>query len=97
MKGAKMHKYADDPLVKHYHDRGMMKWAGFYLSEHSGRIENDGRLERFEDGYGKLRLSQALKKQIDLAIMMEQARTIKVIPLARVSKKPEKNWRGEVS
>jgi hypothetical protein len=97
MKGADMHKYAKDPLVKNYHDRGMMKWAGFYLSEHSGRLENDDRLERFEDGYGKLRLSQHLKRQIDLAIMTEQVRTIKVIPLARVRKKPEKNWRGEVS
>lgn len=31
--------YHPDPYVRDYHDRGMAKWLGFYLSEHTSEME----------------------------------------------------------
>lgn len=33
--------YHPDQLVRDYDDRGMMKWLGFYLSEHTSEMEKD--------------------------------------------------------
>jgi len=37
------HDYLQDPLVVNYQDRGMMKWMGFYLSEHTSQLESESR------------------------------------------------------
>lgn len=42
MSEAFMH-YHPDPLIRDYQDRGMMKWLGFYLSEHTAEMEKDAR------------------------------------------------------
>ncbi|MDT2643398.1 hypothetical protein P7D52_11440 [Enterococcus dongliensis] len=31
--------YHPDPLIRDYEDRGMAKWMGFYLSEHTAEIQ----------------------------------------------------------
>lgn len=31
--------YHSDPLIRDYDDRGMVKWMGFYLSEHTAEME----------------------------------------------------------
>lgn len=36
-------------LNRHYHDRGMKKWAGFYLSEHTAIIESAKTTRRKEN------------------------------------------------
>lgn len=33
--------YHPDPFVRNYDDRGMAKWMGFYLSEHTSEMEKD--------------------------------------------------------
>lgn len=33
--------YHTDPFVRNYDDRGMAKWMGFYLSEHTSEMEKD--------------------------------------------------------
>ncbi|MGP5429466.1 hypothetical protein ACTXNW_08415 [Enterococcus malodoratus] len=33
--------YHPDPYVRGYDDRGMAKWMGFYLSEHTSEMEKD--------------------------------------------------------
>ena len=33
--------YHPDPLIRNYDDRGMAKWIGFYLSEHTSEMEKD--------------------------------------------------------
>ena len=33
--------YHPDPLIREYHDRGMAKWMGFYLSEHTAEMESE--------------------------------------------------------
>lgn len=33
--------YHEDPLIRNYDDRGMAKWLGFYLSEHTSEMEKD--------------------------------------------------------
>lgn len=33
--------YHSDPLIRDYDDRGMVKWMGFYLSEHTSEMEKD--------------------------------------------------------
>lgn len=33
--------YHPDPFVRGYDDRGMAKWMGFYLSEHTSEMEKD--------------------------------------------------------
>ncbi|MEO1768250.1 hypothetical protein [Candidatus Enterococcus ferrettii] len=33
--------YHSDPFVRDYDDRGMAKWIGFYLSEHTSEMEKD--------------------------------------------------------
>lgn len=33
--------YHPNQLVRDYDDRGMMKWLGFYLSEHTSEMEKD--------------------------------------------------------
>lgn len=33
--------YHPDPIVREYEDRGMAKWMGFYLSEHTAEMEKD--------------------------------------------------------
>ena len=33
--------YHTDPFVSNYDDRGMAKWMGFYLSEHTSEMEKD--------------------------------------------------------
>lgn len=41
MVGMLMNKDFDslvEDFFKHYHDRGMVKWAGFYLSDHQAKI-----------------------------------------------------------
>lgn len=35
--------YHPDQLIRDYNDRGMMKWLGFYLSEHTSEMEKDDR------------------------------------------------------
>ena len=34
-------EYHTDPFVRNYDDRGMAKWMGFYLSEHTSEMEKD--------------------------------------------------------
>lgn len=36
--------YHPDPLIRDYDDRGMMKWMGFYLSEHTTEMEKEALL-----------------------------------------------------
>lgn len=36
--------YHPDPFVRNYDDRGMAKWMGFYLSEHTSEMEKDNTL-----------------------------------------------------
>ncbi|MGM0112171.1 hypothetical protein [Enterococcus sp. DIV0187] len=33
--------YHPDPYVRNYEDRGMAKWMGFYLSEHTSEMKKD--------------------------------------------------------
>lgn len=33
--------YSPYKEVREYHDRGMMKWQGFYLSEHTSAMKKD--------------------------------------------------------
>ncbi|GFH41244.1 hypothetical protein [Pseudolactococcus insecticola] len=33
--------YSKFQEVREYHDRGMLKWQGFYLSEHTAAMEED--------------------------------------------------------
>lgn len=33
--------YHPDPYVRNYSDRGMAKWLGFYLSEHTSEMDKD--------------------------------------------------------
>lgn len=33
--------YHSDPLIRDYDDRGMIKWMGFYLSEHTAEMEKE--------------------------------------------------------
>ncbi len=33
--------YHPDPYIRNYDDRGMAKWLGFYLSEHTSEMEKD--------------------------------------------------------
>lgn len=35
-----------DNFFKNYHDRGMKKWMGFYLSDHTQKIEKKDALDR---------------------------------------------------
>lgn len=37
--------YHTDPFVRNYDDRGMAKWMGFYLSEHTSEMEKTTLLE----------------------------------------------------
>lgn len=39
--GEKFMSYHPDPLIREYHDRGMAKWMGFYLSEHTAEMESE--------------------------------------------------------
>lgn len=32
---------ASDPLIRDYHDRGMMKWQGMFLSEHTTALKQE--------------------------------------------------------
>lgn len=32
---------ASDPLIRDYHDRGMMKWQGMFLSEHTTALNQE--------------------------------------------------------
>lgn len=52
---------------KHYQDRGMVKWAGFYLSEHSAQME---RAEAFDYPEQHPRMSQT-----DIEACLEKALT----------------------
>lgn len=36
--------YHTDPFVRNYDDRGMAKWMGFYLSEHTSEMEKDNNI-----------------------------------------------------
>lgn len=33
--------YHTDPLIREYNDRGMAKWMGFYLSEHTSEMDKE--------------------------------------------------------
>lgn len=35
-------------FFQHYHDRGMMKWAGFYLSDHTQQLEKVSRTQQYQ-------------------------------------------------
>lgn len=37
--GESFMSYHPDPLIRDYDDRGMAKWMGFYLSEHTAEME----------------------------------------------------------
>lgn len=39
--GEKFMDYHPDPLIRDYDDRGMMKWLGFYLSEHTAEMDKE--------------------------------------------------------
>lgn len=39
--GESFMSYHSDPLIREYHDRGMAKWMGFYLSEHTARMKTE--------------------------------------------------------
>jgi hypothetical protein len=94
-----VHKYLKKQSVVNYHDRGMVKWAGFYLSEHTGRIKTDNRLDQIDERYGKLTLSKALQKKIDLAVLQGTGQAVKVMTLGKVNRKPKQSWdkRGDAS
>lgn len=43
--GESFMSYHPDPLIRDYDDRGMAKWMGFYLSEHTAEMDIEKREE----------------------------------------------------
>ncbi|MDT2759030.1 hypothetical protein [Enterococcus xiangfangensis] len=39
--GESFMSYHSDPLIREYQDRGMAKWMGFYLSEHTAQMRTE--------------------------------------------------------
>ena len=65
---------------ENYHDRGMVKWAGFYLSEHTEQLSNQHRIEANRpkakmqmdaDEIGQI-LSEAQLKNKKVAIQIQE-------------------------
>ncbi len=63
-----------------FHDRGMKKWGGFYLSEHSATQEKQAQNEKnkplqkpqLETAAIEQLLNTAIVKQLEVAIQIEQ-------------------------
>lgn len=39
--------YSQFEEIRHYQDRGMMKWQGFFLSEHTAEMRRDNAQKRY--------------------------------------------------
>ncbi|MGM0341644.1 hypothetical protein [Enterococcus sp. AZ007] len=56
--------YHPDPFVRNYDDRGMAKWMGFYLSEHTTEMEKDNTIRKTvyyrKEKMSELKISQIL-------------------------------------
>lgn len=61
--------YHSDPLIRDYEDRGMAKWMGFYLSEHTAEMA----LEKKERETLWLRKPQM--SELDISDTLEKAYT----------------------
>lgn len=59
-------------FLKHdYHDRGMMKWQGFYLSDHTSNISKTAKQkkEMYEQQHGPLMEAEEIIEIINQAIV----------------------------
>lgn len=54
----RIEEIASDPLIRDYVDRGMMKWQGMYLSEHTTALAD----ERYKDDF-RLKKHNPMTKQ----------------------------------
>ncbi|MGM0216674.1 hypothetical protein [Enterococcus sp. AZ109] len=59
--------YHSDPLIRDYEDRGMAKWMGFYLSEHTAEMEKE-REERETFWVRKPQMND-----LDISMILEKA------------------------
>lgn len=54
-------------LNRYYHDRGLKKYSGFYLSEHSAKIESSKKVR------GKFNLAKPRMNSLDIQGVLNQA------------------------
>lgn len=48
---AKANKVAEQFFKYYYHDRGIKKWGGFFLSEHTAELRKQSTAERQDQEY----------------------------------------------
>ncbi|APT18281.1 hypothetical protein LA20533_02870 [Amylolactobacillus amylophilus DSM 20533 = JCM 1125] len=81
-----------DDFFKNYQDRGMKKWAGFYLSDHTQKIEQEeqqnnkvikSRPIQTAEEVGML-LFQAFENHLEVDIQLKQVDVNGVIPASIV-------------
>ena len=74
--------YLSSQSLREYQDRGMLKWMGFFLSEHTGRLEEESQVRDLASDLSDMEkisyLNQAYSSQtaIKLTLGMNSPATI---------------------
>jgi len=73
--------YHKDPFVRNYQDRGMVKWAGFYLSEHTSSMEKEQTKRRNPEVLKQEMSEDEIENVLSFALLKNQFVSIQLLEI----------------